>query len=102
MQLPYAGSRWIAAMAMKCGIDGDLNAGYLDEFRQHIESLAQSPDDVVLDLSRVSFVDSYGVGALVLLHKKLVARGHRLKVSGLRGQPLQLFTNLKLIPVFCS
>ncbi len=87
---------------MKCGIDGDLDAGYLDEFREHIDSLAGAAEDVVLDLSRVGFVDSYGIGALVILHKRLVARGHRLKVSGLRGQPLQLFMNLKLIPVFCG
>ncbi len=56
----------------------------------------------MLNLSRVSFVDSCGIGALVSLHRKLVAKGHRLKVLGLRGQPLQLFINLQLIPLFCS
>jgi anti-anti-sigma factor len=102
MELPLAGFSRGAVMPMKCGIDGDLDAGYLDEFREHIDSLAEAAEDVVLDLSRVSFVDSYGIGALVILHKRLVARGHRLKVSGLRGQPLQLFMNLKLVPIFCG
>jgi anti-sigma B factor antagonist len=87
---------------MECGIGGEFNAGFLDDFREHIERLAGAPEDVVLDLSRVEFLDSCGIGALVLLHKKLVAKGHRLKVFGLRGQPLQLFINLKLLPVFCS
>ena len=56
----------------------------------------------MLDLSRVTFVDSTGIGALVALHRRLVARGHKLKVFGLRGQPLQLFMNLKLIPLFSA
>ena len=87
-----------AVTPMKYEIDEEFNAWY----RERIESLAEAPGDVMLDLSRVTYVDSSGVGALVTLHKRLIARGHRLKISGLRGQPLQLFVNLKLIPVFCG
>jgi anti-anti-sigma factor len=87
---------------MKFGIDGDFDEGYLGEFRRHIDLLGEAPEDVILDLSGVDFVDSCGIGALVVLHKRLIARGHRLKVSGLRGQPLQLFMNLKLVPVLCG
>ena len=90
----------VAVLPMKCDIDGHFDSGYLDKFREQIDSLAEAPEDVMLDLSRVTFVDSTGIGALVTLHKRLVARGHKLKVSGLRGQPLQLFMNLKLIPLF--
>ncbi len=87
---------------MKYDIDGDFDAGYLDRFREQVDSLAEAAEDVMLDLSRVTFVDSTGVGALVALHRRLVARGHKLKVFGLRGQPLQLFMNLKLIPLFSA
>jgi anti-sigma B factor antagonist len=89
-------------MPMKYDIDGDFDAGYLDQFREQVDSLAEAAEDVMLDLSRVTFVDSTGIGALVALHKRLVARGHKLKVFGLRGQPLQLFMNLKLIPLFSA
>jgi anti-anti-sigma factor len=85
---------------MKCDIDTNFDAGYLQQFGQRIDSLAGAEEDVVLDLSSVTFIDSTGIGALVALHKKLAARGHKLRVSGLRGQPLQLFINLKLIPLF--
>ena len=71
-------------------------------FASKSNSLAEAAEDVILDLSRVTFVDSTGIGALVALHKRLVARGHKLKVFGLRGQPLQLFMNLKLIPLFSA
>jgi len=87
---------------MKYNVDGDFDAEYVDHYRAQIDSLAAAQEDVVLNLSRVSFVDSCGIGALVSLHRRLVANGHRLKVLGLRGQPLQLFINLQLIPLFCS
>ncbi len=87
---------------MKYHVEADFDAPYLEQFGERVASLAEAAEDVMLDLSRVNFVDSSGIGALVALHKKLVARGHRLKVSGLRGQPLQLFINLKLVPLFCN
>jgi anti-anti-sigma factor len=87
---------------MKYEVDGNLDAGFVDNFRTEFDALAQAQEDVVLNLSRVSFVDSCGIGALVALHRKLLARGYRLKVLGLRGQPLQLFINLELVPLFCG
>ncbi len=87
---------------MKCDFDANFDAAYLQQYGQEIDSLACAGEDVLLDLSNVSFIDSTGIGALVALHKKLAARGHRLRISGLRGQPLQLFINLKLVPLFCD
>ena len=87
---------------MKYDVHGNFDTPYLEQFGEQIQSLAEATEDVMLDLSRVNFVGSSGIGALVALHKKLVAKGHRLRVAGLRGQPLQLFINLKLVPVFCS
>ncbi len=89
-------------MSQKHQIDDDLDASYVSRVRPHIERLAESGEDVILDLSKVEFVDSSGLGALVFLHKRLVSKGYKLKVVGLRGQPLQLFTNLHLVPVFCD
>ncbi len=89
-------------MSRKIEITDDLDAAYVSRVRPHIERLADAEEDVVLDFSKVEFVDSSGLGVLVFLHKRLVSRGHRLRVVGLRGQPLQLFTNLHLVPVFCE
>ena len=89
-------------MSQQHEIDDDLDAAYVSRVRPHIERLAQAEEDVVLDLSKVEFVDSSGLGALVFLHKRLVSKGHKLRVVGLRGQPLQLFTNLHLVPLFCD
>jgi anti-sigma B factor antagonist len=83
-------------------VEDDLDASYVARVRPQIERLAESGEDVTLDFSKVEFVDSSGLGALVFLHKRLVANGRKLKITGLRGQPLQLFTNLHLVPVFCD
>jgi len=89
-------------MSQKYNFDDDLDAAYVTRVRPQIDRLAEAGEDVVLDLSKVDFVDSSGLGALVFLHKRLVAKGHKLKITGLKGQPLQLFTNLHLVPVFCE
>jgi anti-sigma B factor antagonist len=83
-------------------IDDDLDAAYVASIRPYLERLAGADQDVLLDLSKVGFVDSSGLGALVFLHKRLNSKGHKLKVVGLKGQPLQLFTNLHLVPIFCD
>jgi anti-sigma B factor antagonist len=89
-------------MSHKHEIDDDLDAAYVSRVRPYIDRLAQADEDVILDFSKVEFVDSSGLGALVSLHKRLIINGRKLKIVGLRGQPLQLFTNLHLIPLFCD
>jgi anti-sigma B factor antagonist len=89
-------------MPQEFNIDDDLDATFVTRVRPQIERLAEAAEDVVLDLSKVDFIDSSGLGALVFLHRRLVAKGHKLKIMGLKGQPLQLFTNLHLVPVFCE
>jgi anti-anti-sigma factor len=89
-------------MSQKHEIDDDLDAAYVSRVKPHIDRLAQADEDVILDFTKVEFVDSSGLGALVFLHKRLISNGHKLKVVGLRGQPLQLFTNLRLVPLFCD
>jgi len=89
-------------MPQQHAIEDDLDAVYVARIRPHIERLAQANEDVILDFSKVEFIDSSGLGALVFLHKRLVLNGHKLRIVGLRAQPLQLFTNLHLIPLFCD
>ena len=83
-------------------IKGDLDASYVARMRSEMEDLANSNGNVIMDLTNAEFVDSSGLGILVFLHKRLTAAGRKLKVVGLRGQPLLLFTNLHLMPLFCE
>ncbi len=54
-------------MFNRCVLDGDLNASFVDDVWSNIERLSEAKEDVILDLSRVDFIDSHGVGAVVAL-----------------------------------
>ena len=52
--------------------------------------------EVVIDLSHVTFIDGSGLGALSFLFKRLTARGRRLRLAGVSGQPLAMLRHLGL------
>ena len=79
--------------------DEDLNESFIRDVWSNIDRLLEAKKDVILDFSRVDFVDSHGVGAVVSLIKRLGFKGLQLKVVGLHGQPLRLFLDLHLVPV---
>jgi len=76
---------------------GALNADSAGQWRAAFESLAfANARRVVLDLAGVSSLDSSGLGAIAYLFKRLLARGRRLVVTSVSGQPLALLTELGL------
>ena len=60
--------------------------------------------DLILDLSGVSFMDSAGIGAIVSVFRELRGAGVRLAVAGAKGQPLDLINIVGLDSVveICS
>jgi anti-anti-sigma factor len=89
----------LAFMAQTFRIDEDLDAAAIIRLKPQLEDLAKGGDDLELDLARVTFIDSSGVGAIVFLYKRLAGQGRRLWVRGLAGQPLQLFRHLALLNI---
>ena len=71
---------------------GEFDALGTASIRAGLEQVAGSagPALVVLDLSRVSFIDSSGVGAIVYLFKRLRALGRNLELTGVHGQVREL------------
>jgi anti-anti-sigma factor len=74
----------------------DMDAAGMRRLRADLERLAESEDDVELDLSRVDFIDSSGIGGIVFLYKRLRAGGHDLRLCRVRPQPRKLFHNLRM------
>ncbi len=74
----------------------DMDAATMKAQRPLCEDAAACGDDVVVDMSRVEFIDSSGVGAIVFMYKRLVASGRSIQLTGVKGQPLQLLTYLRL------
>ena len=74
----------------------DLDAGNIKAVRDDINLYSELGRDIVIDLEKVNFIDSSGVGAIVFLYKRLIVKEHNVVIIGLKGQPEQLFKMLQL------
>lgn len=77
-------------------IEGDMDASAMADMKGLFEEIAQSDEDVRLDMRNVEFIDSSGIGGLVFLFKRLRMAARRLEVVNLEGQPRKLFMQLNL------
>ncbi|MEH6403914.1 MAG: STAS domain-containing protein [Sneathiella sp.] len=64
------------------------------------EILAGNAETIILDFSKVSFMDSSGLGLLSFLFKNLRTTGRQLQFVNLIGQPLKFLEQLGLLHVF--
>jgi anti-sigma B factor antagonist len=82
-------------------ISGELDALTVPEIRPEIDRIvAEGEKTVVVDLTDLRLVDSSGIGAIVSLFKRVRAEGRQFEVTGVQGQPLQIFQVLRLDRVF--
>lgn len=71
------------------------------QFRDAVEqSIARGESRIILNLSRIEYVDSTGLGALVLCFTKAKKAGGGLKLVGLQKRDLELLVLTKLTTVF--
>ncbi len=71
-------------------IDQDMDHAGVAAMKRVFDALAQSPEDVCLDLAQVRFLDSAGVGLMVSLAEALRRRSLDTRVVHASGQPLRL------------
>ncbi len=105
-------SRSTATPRMKCirterddtcrlSVAGALDALSAPDIRPIFEAVvADGVRHVTLDLDRVTFIDSSGIGAIVSLYKGVKADRGQFAVVGVRDQPLAVFKVLELDRVF--
>ena len=77
-------------------IEGDMDASAMADMKDLFEEIAQSHEDVRLDMRNVEFIDSSGIGGVVFLFKRLRMAARKLEIANLRGQPRKLFIQLNL------
>jgi anti-sigma B factor antagonist len=78
----------------------ELEAGNVGEFKRDIAALLEAHRKVVLDLSRLRFVDSSGLGAFVSCLRKLNAKGGDLKLCGMSKQVRGVFELVRMHRIF--
>jgi anti-sigma B factor antagonist len=83
-------------------LKGRLTAGvYSETLRDTISGLSQDgKNNLILNMSQVDFVDSSGLGTLVLCFTTLQQRGGALKLVNLSQRQLELMVLTKLTTVF--
>ncbi|MCA1995285.1 MAG: STAS domain-containing protein [Coleofasciculus sp. S288] len=80
---------------------GILDATKAGQFRQEITNLVESNVDIVLvDFQEVTFMDSSGLGALVLALKTVRAAGGKLFICSVNEQIKMLFELTSMDRVF--
>jgi anti-anti-sigma factor len=80
------GEPFSAAIADRDGarivtLTGEIDIAVMSE----LSPLLVAEEDVVVDLSHVSFMDSSGIAALLRAHRLQTTTGHRLLVRGAHG-----------------
>lgn len=88
-------------------LHGEMDALGCTEIRTELEMIADTGfnDNIALDLSQVSFLDSSGIGLIVFLFKRLKSQSRALQIIGVQGQPQELISMLRIesaIPVNTS
>ena len=83
-----------------------LDAAEAPEFKgKMVDLINQGHSNLILDLGKVAFMDSSGLGAMLSSLKTVTASGGKMAVVGVGGRLSNLFrlTKLeKIIPVFDS
>jgi anti-sigma B factor antagonist len=78
----------------------DLDASNAGEFKRGMTPVIDATTKLVLDLSRLRFVDSSGLGAFISCLRKLNAKGGDLKLCGMSKQVRAVFELVRMHRVF--
>jgi anti-sigma B factor antagonist len=78
----------------------ELDASNAGEFKGNMGPLLEAHDKLVLDLSRLRFVDSSGLGVFISCLRKLNAKGGDLKLFGMSRQVRAVFELVRMHRVF--
>ena len=77
-----------------------IDAAMAVQFKEDMRSeTAQGPDRVVLDLTKVEFIDSSGLGAIVASMKQL-SRNQKLDLAGLTPNVQKVFRLTRMDTIF--
>ncbi len=73
-----------------------LDAGNTDAFKASIFPFLDNNEQVILDLSQLTFIDSSGCGTLLSCYNQMKSKSGRLKIFGVQEQILQVFDLIRL------
>jgi anti-anti-sigma factor len=78
-------------------VEGNMDSPAIGRTVSDYESLARSNQDLTIDMRQVEHIDGAGIGALVHVLKRVRAKGFRLQLTNVSGQPLSLLARLGVL-----
>jgi anti-sigma B factor antagonist len=78
----------------------ELDASNAGEFKRDIAPTLEANTRLVIDLSRLRFVDSSGLGAMLSCLRQLSAKGGDLKLCGMSKQVRATFELVRMHRIF--
>jgi anti-sigma B factor antagonist len=78
----------------------ELDASNTGELKHDIAPVLEANTKLVIDLSRLRFVDSSGLGAMLSCLRQLTAKGGDLKLSGMQKQVRAVFELVRMHRIF--
>ncbi len=78
----------------------ELDASNSSEFKRDIAPILQANTKLVLDLNRLRFVDSSGLGAMLSCLRQLTAKAGDLKLCSMSQQVRSLFELVRMHRIF--
>lgn len=77
-------------------MENTIDAGNVMEFKADILPIIQASQKVAVDMGRLKFMDSSGIGAIFSCMRALHEKNGELKLFNVRSQILQLFKLVRL------
>ncbi len=85
-------------------LESHIDTHAIQLLEPHLRALSQSEQsEIIIDMTKVNFIDSSGIGAIVFLYKALKARGREIRLMNVSGQPKEMINMLginKVIGLF--
>ncbi len=82
-------------------VAGDIEMMTIKDFKTRLMDLGQNEDkDIEIDLSKVNYIDSSGIGVLISLLKLQRNKGKALKISKVSDKVLKILEISSLVDIF--
>ncbi len=81
-------------------IAGRFDEAFAAAAKPMFEKLAREARDIIVDMSETTDIGAAGLGALVVLHKRLSAHGGKIRVVGADSHLKQLFERFQVAGLF--
>lgn len=78
----------------------ELDASNVAEFKSAIAPILETHIELILDLSRMRFVDSSGLGAILSCYRQLRDKGGDLKLCGMTKHVRAVFELVRMHRIF--